>query len=481
MRHMRKHKVFISSVQKEFKAERRAIKDFVSSDPLCHRYFEVFLFEDSPARGRRPDKVYLDEVKKSSVYIGLFGNEYGIQDSKGLSSTEHEYHCAGDEDIPRLVFVNDSDRKRHPKMEKLIGKAEKQLVRRRFSDVSDLTTHVYTGLVQFLEDSGDLRTMPFDAAPCQGASLTDISEKKIRWFLETARAERKFVLDENTPVKQALMHLDLLHEGKPTHAALMLFGTRPQKFYSFISAEVKCLHFHGVEVRKPIPSYQLYDGNVFEQVDQAVDFVMAKLNRSVTPSKISVASDVAYDIPKLAVREAIVNAVAHRDYVSKAGVQVMLFADRLEVWNPGRLPAGLTPDGLSREHPSIPHNPLICHSLFLAHYIERVGSGTMDMIALCRKAGLPAPDFEQRGNQFVLTIWLDRMTEKKLASLNLNERQIAAVRYVKEKGKITNTDYQEINQVSKPTATRDLAELVKKKILEQQGSVGKGTMYKIKA
>ena len=80
----------------------------------------------------------------------------------------------------------------------------------------------------------------------------------------------------------------------------------------------------------------------------------------------------------------------------------MLFADRLEVWNPGRLPAGLTPEDLRHEHPSLPHNPLIAHPLFLTHYIERAGSGTLDMISLCRKAGLPNPDFEQRGGQFVL-------------------------------------------------------------------------------
>ena len=476
---MKKYKVFISSVQKEFKTERRAIKGFVSSDPLCRRYFEVFLFEDSPARGRRPDKVYLDAVKKSSVYIGLFGNEYGPQDSKGISSTEHEYHCAGDEDIARLAFVKDSDRKRHPKMEKLIHKAEKQLVRRRFADIPDLTAHVYAGLVQFLEDNGDLRIMPFDAASCRGASLADISEKKVRWFLETARAERKFALDKNTPVKQALTHLDLLHEGKPTHAALMLFSTRPQKFYSLISAEVKCLHFHGVEVCKPIPSYQIYDGNVFEQVDQAVDFVMGKLNRSVTPSKTSVASDVAYDIPKFAVREAIVNAVAHRDYVSHAGVQVMLFADRLEVWNPGHLPEALTFERLRHEHPSIPHNPLISNALFLTHYIERAGSGTLDMITLCRKAGLLAPDFEQRGNQFVLTIWLDRMTEKKLAGLNLNERQIEAIKFVKQHGHISRKEYASTFSVSPRQALLDLAGLVTKKVLSPQGQ-GRAARYSLR-
>jgi len=72
------------------------------------------------------------------------------------------------------------------------------------------------------------------------------------------------------------------------------------------------------------------------------------------------------------------------------------------------------------DHPSIPHNPLISNALFLAHFIERAGSGTLDIIAFCRKAGLPAPKFEQRSGQFVLTIWLNQLTEKKLARLNLN-------------------------------------------------------------
>ena len=255
---MKKHQVFISSVQKEFKVERRAIKEFVSRDPLCSRHFEVFLFEDVPATGKRPDKVFLEEVKNSSVYMGLFGSEYGVQDAKGISSTEREFNCAASADISRLVFIKDSAEKRHPKMAGLIRRAEKQLVRRRFSDVPGLTAHVYAGLVQYLEECGDLRSMPFDAAPCRGASLADISEESVRWFLETSRAERKFALDKNISVKKALTHLDLLHEGKPTHAALMLFGARPQKFYSLISAEVKCLHFHGVEVRKPIPSYHNY-------------------------------------------------------------------------------------------------------------------------------------------------------------------------------------------------------------------------------
>jgi predicted HTH transcriptional regulator len=165
------------------------------------------------------------------------------------------------------------------------------------------------------------------------------------------------------------------------------------------------MHFHGAEVEKPIPSYHIYKGTVFELVDQAVDFVMAKIDRAVIPQDNAVASQVKYELPYKAVREAIVNAVTHRDYSSNASVQVMLFADRLEVWNPGELPPPLTIAGLRVPHASIPRNPLIAEPMFLATYAEKAGSGILDMIKLCRVAGVQAPKFRQDGGQFVQTLW----------------------------------------------------------------------------
>ena len=105
------------------------------------------------------------------------------------------------------------------------------------------------------------------------------------------------------------------------------------------------------------------------------------------------------------VAEGIVNAVAHRDYTSNASVQVMLFADRLEIWNPGELPPPLTVDNLRRPHASIPRSPRIAEPLFLARYIEKAGTGTLDMISQCAQAGLPAPEFRQDGGQFIQTLW----------------------------------------------------------------------------
>ena len=98
------------------------------------------------------------------------------------------------------------------------------------------------------------------------------------------------------------------------------------------------------------------------------------------------------------------NAVAHRDYASAAAVQVSVFADRVEVRNPGHLLPPLTPARLREPHGSVARNPRICEALFLAHYIEKFGTGTLMMIRLCRSRGLPEPVFEQQGDEFVVTL-----------------------------------------------------------------------------
>lgn len=229
----------------------------------------------------------------------------------------------------------------------------------------------------------------------------------------------------------------------------------------------------------PIPSYQIYRGTVFDLVDQAVDFVMSKITRAVGTRSQGPEAPVEYELPRDAVAEAIVNAVVHRDYTSNASVQVMLFSDRLEVWNPGELPPPLTMAQLRLPHASIPRNPLICDPMFLARYVEKAGSGTLDMIALCREAGLPEPEFCQDGGQFVQVIWRDWLTGTVMDEMGLNERQRKAVDFVKTKGRISNAEFQEAFNVAKRTAHRDLAELVGKGVFEKVGTTGKGTFYVI--
>ena len=203
-------------------------------------------------------------------------------------------------------------------------------------------------------------------------------------FAQARRDLKAFLLGDavlHRFISEALFtHLNLLDGAKPTNAAMLLFGTNPQRFHR--TAEVKCISCHGTEYRRPFASLQVYGGDIFAQADQARDFVLGKINRSIGTRAASNIAPATYELPPDAIGEAIINAIAHRDYFSNASVEVRLFADRLEVWNPGRLPGSLTLEELRQDHASIPNNPLVAESLYLTRYIERVGSGTQAMIEL---------------------------------------------------------------------------------------------------
>ena len=407
-------RIFISSVQREFALERELLRDFLRGDPLMQRFFDVYLFEDVPASDRRPDDVYLEEVERCDIYVGLFGARYGFEDEHGVSPTEREFDRATEREKHRLIFVKGAEgESRHPKMQALVARAQAGLVRRRFATSAELVAGLYAALVQYLEAREYLRFGPFDAAECSGATMDDLDSEAMFRFIRSARRARQFPLPEETPPPDLLRHLNLLNRGRLTNAAVLLFGKTPQRF--LISSEVKCAHFHGTELAKPIPSYQVYKGTVFELVDQAVDFVLSKIALSVGTRAENVQAPVAYEIPKEAVTEAIVNAVAHRDYTDNSSIQVMLFADRLEVMNSGRLPPALTVEKLRVAHQSLPGNPLLAEAMYLLRYIEKMGTGIGDMIRRCAEAGLPEPEFDV-GSGFTLRIWRqDREATQKTA------------------------------------------------------------------
>ncbi len=470
-------RIFISSVQKEFAQQRRDLKAFLLGDAVLRRFVaEVFLFEELPASDRPADRVYLDEVAHSDIYLGILGNDYGFEDKQGISPTEREFDHAARCGIPRLVYVwGADDRQRAPKMRKLVRKAGDVLIRRRVVDINALTSEVYASLVDHLDRLGALRVPPFDTAACDGATLKSLSRSRIDWFLGTARRERGFPLKPATTTPALLTHLNLLADARPSNAAMLLFGDNPQRYHR--SAETKCVHCHGIEYRRPFASQQIYAGTLFDQADQARDFVLAKINRAVGVRDTSNQAPANYELPPDAVGEAIVNALAHRDYHSNASVEVRLFADRLEVWNPGALPGTLTLDDLRAAHPSVPNNPLLAESLYLARYIEKAGSGTERMIELCREAGLPEPTFEMRAGSFIVTLWRDWLTEAVLAGYEFNDRQRLAVKQAKIAGRITNSEYRQMNGVSDSTALRELRQLATMGVFVKVGGTGQATYY----
>jgi len=389
---MVKIRVFISSVQKELIKERNALFDHFSTNALLNNFFEPVMFEKFPAASQTPEKVYLKEVEHSQLYLMLLGNEYGYEDGKGLSPTESEYNHAQSFNIDSLAFIKGSQsRKRHTKEQLLIEKIQNTLSYRRFNKIKELISEVDKACVALLKHKGLIQLKNFDETASASSNLDDINTEKLDTFIGIARAKRGFPLRIGTPVKKLLSHLNMLENDQLTNGALLAFGDKPQKYFK--SAIVKCAHFHGLHVEKPMPDHKVISGDVFEQVDQAVDFVLSKITVTVGLRDKSNQAPLDYEIPRPVIAEAIVNAVAHRDYYSQGSVQVMLFADRLEISNPGHLPPELSIEKLKMDHGSYPPNQLLAETLYQTGYIERYGTGTGEIFRLTKEVGLQEPVF----------------------------------------------------------------------------------------
>ena len=170
------------------------------------------------------------------------------------------------------------------------------------------------------------------------------------------------------------------------------------------------------------------EGTVIEQVPAVLSFVRKHLNIAASIKGKPEREDI-WEIPRDALREAIINAICHRDYESTANVQIRIFDNSLEIWNPGLLPNDISLDELKKEHPSIPRNESIARCFYMIKYIEQWGTGTNRIVRLCKEAGIKEPDFKEAGGSFIVSF--PRVFDKKvLTELKLNLTQKEIIQYV---------------------------------------------------
>ncbi len=313
----------------------------------------------------------------------------------------------------------------------------------------------------------------WDEQICE-AGLEDINEEKIRWFLRKAKLERNLDIYPEISLKEALEKLNLIKNKKLTNAAILMFGKNPQRF--FLQAETRCARFKGTKPIKPFLDMKVLGGTAYEQIDEAEKFVLSNIKKEAWIESGKIERQEKWEYPPDAIREAITNAVAHRDYSSTANTHISIFNDRIEIWNPGKLPEPLKPEDLKKIHKSIPVNPLLASALFLIKYIERWGTGTNDIIEYCLKHGLPEPIFKEETGGFAAILRKSKIPEE-LEELKLNERQRAAIEYIKKHGRITNRDYQKLcPNVTRETLRKDLKDLIDKNIIVKRG-VKRGVFY----
>jgi len=301
------------------------------------------------------------------------------------------------------------------------------------------------------------------------ATIKDLDPHSIEKFRERARQRFPEASNEKSDI-QLLEKLHLVKGQKLTRAGILLFGKNPQKH--FPAAVIKIARFKDDETLQNMDEVK---GNLFQQTNEAL--VILKNKYLTIDVKIEgLYREDQLEIPESALREAVVNAVVHKDY-SEAESQIRVYNDYISIWNFGELNHKLSVDKLKKKHPSFPRNNLIADVFFKAGLIEKWGSGTLKIINECSKAGLPDPIFEELTGGLQLTFLKSQYNSEYYKRWGLSERQIKAVTHVKEFGKITNSEFQKITGASKRTASTDLQSLMEKGLLLQIGATGKGTQY----
>jgi ATP-dependent DNA helicase RecG len=238
----------------------------------------------------------------------------------------------------------------------------------------------------------------WDARPLTDRAIKDLDLARVRRYmmLATNVGRRNFVRGDRP--RDVLEKLELVRDGHPTWAAVLLFGKLPQS--PLTQATVHCGRFR-TEI--DIDDDRMIEGSIIDQIDETMDFIKKHINvRFVITGKPQ--RDQIWDYPLEALREAVVNAICHRDYSATADIQIKVFDDHVRIWSPGLLPYGVTLEDLYRRtHASKPRNKLIAQVFYDLEIIERYGSGIQRILDACAAAGLPEPTFgESTGGLVVI-------------------------------------------------------------------------------
>ncbi len=266
------------------------------------------------------------------------------------------------------------------------------------------------------------------------------------------------------------------HAGNPTVMGILLFGKNPQMFMpqsGVVFVSFDGLDPRGINGRVGYTGRTEINGSLAQITERTWNVVYREMRTGARLRGLRREEESEY--PVFAVREAIINAIAHRDYrIAGRKIEIRMYDDRLEVISPGGLAGHMTLDNLVEEHYS--RNPRIVNGLFQWGYIEELGLGIDQMMEQMNEAGHPPPKFDVTNEIFTVTLSNARVDEERKPR-GMNERQVIAINYVKKNGSITNADFRrECADISAETLRRDLADLVRKGKLLKLG-MNKGTYY----
>ena len=307
------------------------------------------------------------------------------------------------------------------------------------------------------------------------AGIDDIADKKVEWYLTRRETTRNVAKPQDMSLTALLRNIDgLSDEETPTHAGILFFGKYPQRFFQ--NAQLRVVRFKGTSVTHPVIDRLDCSGALWEMVDAAEEFIRKNIRLLSLRTSKSFQRDDKFEYPLAALREAIINALIHRNYQKHSDVRVFIFDNRVEIINPGTFPEGVSPDAPVHE----PVNPILSQFMYDVGFIERYGSGIRMMKRLSEEWGNKEPSYELHPLEtkiiFDSPIQESTFIEIDDISEQLNERQKKALFHVEKNGQIATKEYVEINRVSRQTAYAELRDLTNKGLFTAIGK-GRGTRY----
>lgn len=333
-------------------------------------------------------------------------------------------------------------------------------------------------------------SLDFELQPVAGAHRDDLDENVIDEYLE--KRQRRNPRSAILPKDKLLEQIGAITADRtPTHTGMLLFGKEPQLFLP--QSRAVFVKFADTAPRGPGGSFgygrrEELIGPLPKIIDRAYRVMWEEMDKRAVVRGLVREEQLEY--PESAVREALVNAVAHRDYqLSGRSIEIRMYTDRMEIISPGGLPAHITLDNIVEEHYS--RNPRLVNGLYQWGYIEELGLGIDRMIEDMVALGHPPPKFDAKPHLFTVTLYNinDSKAAKPVKPVpaavaawenNMNERQMKAIEYMQQNGSITNGDYQKLCQhVGAETLRLDLAELVNRGLLLKIGDK-RGTRYILK-
>ncbi|PKP58802.1 MAG: hypothetical protein CVT88_06700 [Candidatus Altiarchaeales archaeon HGW-Altiarchaeales-1] len=318
----------------------------------------------------------------------------------------------------------------------------------------------------------------WDSMICEGATLDDIDWERVEWFKSLYRyLSGREILTDN---KKLLENFKCLKNGAVNNSGILLFGKEPHKF--FPNNRITVIRYPGDEVSDRYLDIMDFYGNLFDLIDKTNKYIREHIQIASVLIPGQIPREEISQYPLFAIRELIVNAVAHRDYsVVGSRIIIRLFKNRIEYNNPGGFPPGITPENIADMQCS--RNPTIVDVMSKVRYIESIGDGINRVLNLVKNHPLKPelPLFMEVGNSVIVVLYgADmRKMEQDEYEKKLSERQKKIVEYLKENSRITRGICMNILNISKDTAVRELSYLKSKNIIGQK-SIGRGIYYVLK-